>query len=87
VARELTHRFLGLQADAPEEILNAIKDCMGEVANIVGGNVKNLLPRGVDHSVPHFGPIPFDDGETILMAAFNCSAGPLWISLIRDYQG
>ena len=82
VAKELTHRFLGLEADSPEEILSEIKDCMGEVANIVGGNVKNLLPRGVDHSVPRFGTIEPEQGAPILVTAFNCNAGPLWISLI-----
>ena len=84
VARELTHRFLGMESTSPDEILDEIKDCMGEVANIVGGNVKTLLPRGVDHSVPNFGGSTPPIGETVLTAAFNCTAGPLWISLIHQ---
>ena len=84
VAKELTQRFLGMVADSPAEILAEIQDCMGEVANIVGGNVKNLLPRGVDHTVPTFGGATPPKGEPILRAAFNCTAGPLWICLIRD---
>ena len=84
VARELTFRFLGQEADSPEEILNEIRDCMGEVANIVGGNLKTLLPRGVDHSIPHFGGGTYPEGEAIVTTAFNCASGSLWISLIRD---
>ena len=86
VAKELTYRFLGLLADSPDEILSEIRDCMGEVANIVGGNVKSLLPRGVDHSIPCFEAPESGWGEVILSTAFNCSAGPLWVSLIREVQ-
>lgn len=84
VARELTRRFLGMESSSPDEILDEIKDCMGEVANIVGGNVKSLLPRGVDHSVPIFGGSTPQGVETVLTAAFNCTAGPLWVSLIHE---
>ena len=84
VARELTERFLGMSSDSPDEVLNEIRDCMGEVANIVGGNVKNLLPRGVDHSMPVFSGSTPPPGEAILTVAFNCTAGPLWISLVRE---
>ena len=83
VARELTYRFLGLEANSPDEILNEIKDCMGEVANIVGGNVKTLLPRGVDHSVPVFAGTTPPERDAIIAVAFNCSADPLCISLIK----
>lgn len=84
VARELTYRFLGIEQDSPENIVDEIRDCMGEVANIIGGNVKILLPRGVDHSVPAFGGSSPPEGDTVFTAAFNCSAGPLWISLIHE---
>ena len=84
VARELTYRFLGRTSDSPDETLNEIRDCLGEVANIVGGNVKNLLPRGVDHSMPQFGADALPEGDAILTTAFNCVSGPLWISLIRE---
>jgi hypothetical protein len=84
VAKELTFRFLGLSGDTAEDMLDEIRDCMGEVANIVGGNVKSLLPRGIDHSVPEFGYSTPPQGEAVLTAAFNCTNGPLWISLLRD---
>ena len=80
VARELTERFLGMPLDSNEEI----GDCMGEVANIVGGNVKALLPRGVDHSMPTFQTAARPTGETLVAVVFKCTAGPLWVSLIHS---
>lgn len=73
VAKELTQRFLGMASASPDE-----------VANIIGGNVKNLLPRGVDHSMPVFGVSIPPTGEAVVTTAFHCTAGPLWISLIRE---
>lgn len=57
---------------------------MGEVANIVGGNVKSLLPRGVDHTIPGRGGNTLPPGNPVLTAVFSCTAGPLWVSLIED---
>jgi hypothetical protein len=84
VAKELTCRFLNLSGDSASEMSNEIGDCLGEVANIVGGNLMNFLPRGVDHSIPVFGNSTPPQGDIILTAVFNCGAGPLWISLIKD---
>ena len=66
------------------ETLIAVSILYMAFENIVGGNVKNLLPRGVDHSVPIFGGSAPPKGEAILTVAFNCTSGTLWISLIRD---
>lgn len=86
VAKELTRRFLGLRAGSTDGMQNEIRDCMGEVANIVGGNVKTLLPKGVDYSVPEFGTAMTPRGDLVITAVFNCTAGPLWISLLKDSE-
>ena len=81
VTRELTYRFLAWSRH--QRTRSWTKSCMGEGANIVGGgNVKALLPRGVDHSVPIFQESRPLGGEALLSVAFHCDAGPLWVSLV-----
>jgi chemotaxis protein CheX len=36
----------------PEEVNDDVRDTMGELANMLGGNLKSLLPRGVVLSMP-----------------------------------
>ena len=36
----------------PAAIDDDVRDVMGELANMVAGNLKSLLPRGVDLSMP-----------------------------------
>jgi chemotaxis protein CheX len=43
-------RFMGI--DLPPAIDDDVRDVMGELANMVAGNLKSLLPRGVDLSMP-----------------------------------
>jgi chemotaxis protein CheX len=43
-------RFMGVEM--PAAINDDVRDVMGELANMVAGNLKSLLPRGVDLSMP-----------------------------------
>jgi chemotaxis protein CheX len=43
-------RFMGI--DLPAAIDDDVRDVMGELANMVAGNLKSLLPRGVVLSLP-----------------------------------
>jgi chemotaxis protein CheX len=43
-------RFMGI--DRPPALDGDVRDVMGELANMVAGNLKSLLPRGVDLSMP-----------------------------------
>lgn len=36
----------------PDEVNDDVRDTMGELANMVGGNLKSVLPRGVVLSMP-----------------------------------
>ena len=83
VATEITCRFLGFDLDNHEDVVNEVRDCMGEVANIVGGNIKNCMPRGVDHSVPEFKGGRPAMSELVLATKFECSRGVLDISLFQ----
>jgi chemotaxis protein CheX len=50
-ARRAAAAFLGME---PEEVSEAdLTDVMGELANIVGGNVKSMLPPATAVSLPH----------------------------------
>lgn len=49
-ACQFAARFMGI--DQPAEIDSDVRDVMGELANMVAGNLKSLLPRGVDLSMP-----------------------------------
>jgi chemotaxis protein CheX len=56
-ARNLAAAFLGMGVDeVPGE---DVADVLGELANIVGGNVKSMLPPGCTLSTPSY----VDDGE------------------------
>jgi chemotaxis protein CheX len=49
-ACQFTARFMG--TELPAAIDDDVRDVMGELANMVAGNLKSLLPRGVDLSMP-----------------------------------
>ena len=36
----------------PEEVNDDVRDTLGELANMIGGNLKSILPRGVVLSMP-----------------------------------
>lgn len=43
-------KFMGIEM--PAAVDDDVRDVMGELANMVAGNLKSLLPRGVDLSMP-----------------------------------
>jgi chemotaxis protein CheX len=64
LAETLTARMLGGLPGAPAE--DALEDAMGELANVIGGNVKSLLPGEGALSLPVAGrPLPTATGETV----------------------
>jgi chemotaxis protein CheX len=79
-------RFMGI--DRPPAVDGDVRDVMGELANMVAGNLKSLLPRGVDLSMPsvvegsdysvhicHVGAIE--------RMAFSCDAGDFRVTLLE----
>ena len=67
-ARNLTAAFLGMSADEVAE--EDVADVLGELANIVGGNVKSMLPSGCNLSTPSYmdegaGPVPAPGAELV----------------------
>jgi chemotaxis protein CheX len=49
-ARRLTGRFLSM--DPPELVDDIVRDVMGELANMIAGNLKSVLSPGIAISVP-----------------------------------
>jgi chemotaxis protein CheX len=45
-----TSRMIGI--DTPAELNDDVRDALGELANMVGGNLKSILPGGVELSLP-----------------------------------
>jgi len=48
-ARQLAQLFIGEECGLSEE---EVQDVMGELANIIAGNLKLMLPRGTQHGLP-----------------------------------
>jgi len=49
-ARQLAGRFLSI--DPPGEVDDVVRDVLGELVNMVGGNMKCVLTRGIQLSMP-----------------------------------
>jgi chemotaxis protein CheX len=49
-ACEFTHRLMSI--DAPAAINDDVRDALGELANMLAGNLKSVLPHGIGLSMP-----------------------------------
>lgn len=86
VAMAITGSFLGMEVDAINE---DVEDAVGELANMLGGNVKAILSergRDIDLSLPstiigkQYDFQPTREAERIIIP-FSCSAGAFAIDL------
>ena len=78
--------FLGMPS--PEAVSDDVRDVMGELANMIAGNLKCTLAPGIRVSVPSV-----TDGaeyslrvcraREVIRAGFDTDAGPCWISLVN----
>ncbi len=82
-------RFAGrlLAMDPPESVDDDVRDALGEMANMIGGNLKCLLPSGIQLGLPsvadgwayHF-RIP---GAVVMeRLAFECEDGCFWVTVL-----
>jgi CheY-specific phosphatase CheX len=76
----LAHRLLGPDADAT----SLASDLMGELANVIAGNLKPILPRGADTDVPSVTVVssrtPNLEEPPIAQQAFAFGGGRLLVS-------
>lgn len=84
-AYEFTARLMGVPQ--PESFDDDVRDAMGEITNIIGGNLKPILPRGVGLSMPSVvsgrpSALRICGEAPLLRLAFSCVAGPFWLTIL-----
>jgi chemotaxis protein CheX len=85
-AYELTHRLMGI--DTPANINDDVRDAMGEMANMLAGNLKSVLPHGIDLSMPSVVEgadytLRVCGGSLIDRMPFSSELGVIWVTLIE----
>jgi chemotaxis protein CheX len=82
-------RFAGrfLSMDAPDTVDDVVRDVLGELANMIGGNLKCVLTPGIRLSMPSI--VDGSDyslrvcgAEVRERLAFQCVEGPFWITVL-----
>jgi len=73
----------------PSGLNDDVRDALGEVANMVGGNLKSFLGRGVELSMPlvvegsHYTG-ELRGGHLVTRAGYRCGVGVLWVTIIGN---
>ena len=82
-------RFAGrfLSIDPPESVDDVVRDVLGELVHMIGGNLKCVLTRGIRLSMPTV----VDGGDYALRIcgadirqrlAFQCAEGQFWVMIL-----
>jgi chemotaxis protein CheX len=88
-SRSQACRFAGrfLSQDPPETVDDVVRDVLGELANMIGGNLKCVLTRGIRLGMPSV--VDGSDyslrvcgAEVRERLAFGCSEGPFWVTVL-----
>jgi chemotaxis protein CheX len=84
-ASQFAGRFLSM--DPPDTVDDVVRDVLGELANMIGGNLKCVLTRGIRLSMPSV----VDGSDYSLRVcgaeiqerlAFQCVEGAFWITVL-----
>ena len=80
-----TGRFL--EMPTPDTVGDDVRDVMGELANMIAGNLKCTLVPGIRVSLPSVSdgaghPLRVCGAHVVCRASFVTDDGPFWISLI-----
>lgn len=72
----------------PTSFDDDVRDCMGELANMVGGNLKALLPDGVALSMPCVVngsqyALRLCGTNSFLRMGFSCDHGRFWVTVVE----
>jgi chemotaxis protein CheX len=86
-ACRLAARFLSM--DPPETVDDVVRDVFGELANMIGGNLKSVLSRGIRLSMPTVSDgsdyaVRICGSEVIERLPFECSEGPFQVTLLTS---
>ncbi|MGB7759626.1 MAG: chemotaxis protein CheX [Bryobacteraceae bacterium] len=76
-----------LSMDPPGSVDDVVRDVLGELVNMIGGNMKCVLPSGLRLSMPSV-----VDGSDYCVRvcgaivrerlAFQCAEGPIWVTVL-----
>lgn len=85
-ALEFTHRLMSI--DPPKSIDDDVRDALGELANILAGNLKSVLPSGIGLSMPSVVEgtdysLRICGGFLADRMSFTSDAGAVWVTLIE----
>jgi chemotaxis protein CheX len=85
-AREFAGRFLS--QEPPEALDDDVRDVLGELANIIGGNIKSAMATNARLSMPSVidgsnYEFRICGSEVQNKIAFSFSGGHFWVSLIK----
>ncbi len=89
-ACQFAGHFLG--TEAPLVVNDEVRDVLGELANMIGGNVKSALAKGLHLSMPtvtdaHDAGLRVCGAELQDRLAFQCEYGPFWVTLLAMGAG
>jgi len=84
-AREFAARFLGMPAS--DTVNEDVRDVLGELANMIAGNLKCTLRPGIRLSCPRViagaGQALPDSAIVICELGFQTEGGPFWLSAVE----
>jgi chemotaxis protein CheX len=87
-ACQFAGRFLSM--DPPDTVDDMVRDVLGELANVIGGNLKCVLTQGIRLSMPSV-----VDGDYSLRVcgvefrerlSFQCAEGPFWVTVLTTQK-
>lgn len=89
--KEQACRYAGrfLSMDPPGTVDDVVRDVLGELANMIGGNLKCVLSRGIRLSMPtvvdgsDYG-LRVCRSEVRERLAFQCAEGPFWVTVLAN---
>jgi chemotaxis protein CheX len=86
MAFEFTARLMRIPK--PIQFDNDVYDALGELANMIGGNLKSVLPRGVSLSMPSVVEgsnysVRVCGSNRNKRMAFDSPDGPFWVTLVE----
>ncbi len=87
-AEKLALRLFKLDEVSPDDVA----DAMGELANMIGGNLKSILPPGVILSVPNAAlgndlAVRICGGGESKSTIYSCDAGNFEVTLVHSVTG
>ena len=92
-SREQACRFASrfLSIEPPETVDDMVRDVLGELANMIGGNLKCLLTPGIQLSMPSV--VNGSDyafricgAEIRQRLAFQCAEGQFWVTILATHS-